>query len=141
MDRAGRETAIIADAPARGAQAGFAARAQAPTPGLRENAGGRKSRFQRINACRAFNGATVQGRGLMATIRFTYRTPDIAGGRKLPEPPAANDTVPPPTDDLRPVKADRWWRESSYDLWHGLEVREDAPDTIPAEWLDEFDLP
>jgi hypothetical protein len=32
---------------------------------------------------------------------------------------------------------DRWWRESSFDLWQGLEVREDPPDTIPAQWLDD----
>jgi hypothetical protein len=84
----------------------------------------------------------------MATIRFSYRTPDIAGRRGPDSVPPT--TVPPPTvsandsgpaDELKPVKVDRWWRESSYDLWHGLEVREDAPDTIPAEWLDEFDLP
>lgn len=79
----------------------------------------------------------------MATIKFSYRTPDIVG-RKAPDsvPPttvSAND--PGPAEELKPVKVDRWWRESSYDLWHGLEVREDAPDTIPAEWLDEFDLP
>lgn len=78
----------------------------------------------------------------MATIKFSYRTPEVNGARRTPEvPPAANDTVPPPVDELKPVKIDRWWRESSYDLWHGLEVKEDAPDTIPAEWLDEFDLP
>ncbi|MFO1220742.1 MAG: hypothetical protein U1E89_20430 [Burkholderiaceae bacterium] len=77
----------------------------------------------------------------MATIRFTYRTPEVGTTRRPPEPAAANDTAPPPAEDLRPAKADRWWRESSYDLWHGLEVKEDAVDTIPAEWLDEFDLP
>ena len=80
----------------------------------------------------------------MATIRFTYRTPE-AGGRKAPESTAAAaagpDSAPPAAEELGPVKIDRWWRESSFDLWHGLEVREDAPDTIPAAWLDEFDLP
>jgi hypothetical protein len=40
---------------------------------------------------------------------------------------------------LKPVKVDRWWRESSFDLWQGLEVREDAPDTVPAQWLDEVE--
>lgn len=79
----------------------------------------------------------------MATIKFKYRTPTLGGAKKPPEPPvesaAANDSRP--ADQLEPVKVDRWWRESSYDLWHGLEVREDAGDTVPAEWLDEFDLP
>lgn len=79
----------------------------------------------------------------MATIKFKYRTPSI-GGRKTgaePADPAANDSTPPGEGVLQPVKVDRWWRESSYDLWHGLEVREDAGDTVPAEWLDEHDLP
>jgi hypothetical protein len=79
----------------------------------------------------------------MATIKFKYRTPSLGGSKKPAEPPvestAANDSHP--TDQLEPLKVDRWWRESSYDLWHGLEVREDAGDTVPAEWLDEFDLP
>ncbi len=79
----------------------------------------------------------------MATIKFSYRTPESAA-RKAVEPPppatvSANDGGP--ADVLKPVKVDRWWRESSYDLWHGLEVKEDAGDTIPAEWLDELDLP
>ncbi len=84
----------------------------------------------------------------MATIKFTYRTPDAAGRRPVdPATPAAvagaaaANEASATGDDLKPVKVDRWWRESSYDLWHGLEVREDAPDTIPAEWLDELDLP
>jgi hypothetical protein len=80
----------------------------------------------------------------MATIKFSYRTPDNFSARKAPDsvPPttaSANDGGP--SEEINPVKVDRWWRESSFDLWHGLEVREDAPDTIPAEWLDEFDLP
>ncbi len=78
----------------------------------------------------------------MATIKFSYRTPDFVG-RKAPDsvPPTVSANDSGPAEELKPVKVDRWWRESSYDLWHGLEVREDAPDTIPAEWLDEFDLP
>jgi hypothetical protein len=39
---------------------------------------------------------------------------------------------------LKPVTVDRWWRESSYDLWQGLEVKEGSPDTIPGEWLDDL---
>lgn len=79
----------------------------------------------------------------MATIKFKYRTPTLGGNKKPPEPSADNTAVDsrPAEQQLEPVKVDRWWRESSYDLWHGLEVREDAGDTIPAEWLDEFDLP
>ena len=75
----------------------------------------------------------------MATIRFLYKP---AG---LNNAPAVNTSDAPagattPTE-LRPVKVDRWWRESSYDLWQGLEVREDAPDTVPAQWLDEIEPP
>lgn len=83
----------------------------------------------------------------MATIKFTYRTPDAAGRRPVETAAtaaaaaAAASEASAAGDELKPVKVDRWWRESSYDLWHGLEVREDAPDTIPAEWLDELDLP
>jgi hypothetical protein len=75
----------------------------------------------------------------MATIRFLYKP---AG---LNNAPAVNNGDPPATastpTELRPVKVDRWWRESSYDLWQGLEVREDAPDTVPAQWLDEIEPP
>ena len=74
----------------------------------------------------------------MATIRFVYKglqngpssgAVDVSGA----DARAANE--------LKPVKVDRWWRESSFDLWQGLEVREDPPDTMPAQWLDEVDNP
>jgi hypothetical protein len=70
----------------------------------------------------------------MATIRFVYK-----GLQSTPQPGAVNTpgTEASTPSELRPVKVDRWWRESSYDLWQGLEVREDPPDTMPAQWLDE----
>jgi hypothetical protein len=74
----------------------------------------------------------------MATIRFLYRPTGLdntppAGGSGEGSAQGATPT------ELKPIKIDRWWRESSYDLWQGLEVREDAPDTVPAQWLDEFE--
>ena len=69
----------------------------------------------------------------MATIRFVYK-----GLQNAPTSGAINapgtETNP---NELKPVKVDRWWRESSFDLWQGLEVREDPPDTVPAQWLDD----
>ena len=71
----------------------------------------------------------------MATIRFVYKglqsNNPHAGAINAPNAEAAA------TSELKPVKVDRWWRESSFDLWQGLEVREDPPDTMPAQWLDE----
>jgi len=72
----------------------------------------------------------------MATIRFVYK-----GLQNGPVPGVVNASgadAPTPSE-LKPVKVDRWWRESSFDLWQGLEVREDPPDTVPAQWLDEVD--
>jgi hypothetical protein len=74
----------------------------------------------------------------MATIRFVYKG--------LPHGPAAGSVNAAGTEtaapnELKPVKVDRWWRESSFDLWQGLEVREDPPDTMPAQWLDEVEPP
>lgn len=69
----------------------------------------------------------------MATIRFVYK-----GLPQSPTPGAINAPGDAPTsNELKPVKVDRWWRESSFDLWQGLEVREDPPDTMPAQWLDD----
>lgn len=81
----------------------------------------------------------------MATVKFRYRTgekpgrrvPDAAPSSRPPDSQPAEDSTPPV--ELKPVTVDRWWRESSYDLWQGLEVKEAAPDTIPGEWLDELD--
>jgi hypothetical protein len=74
----------------------------------------------------------------MATIRFVYK-----GLHSGPQAGSINTTGADaaPTSELKPVKVDRWWRESSFDLWQGLEVREDPPDTLPAQWLDEVELP
>jgi hypothetical protein len=72
--------------------------------------------------------------GEMATIRFVYK-----GLQNSPASGAINATGADAgsPSELKPVKVDRWWRESSFDLWQGLEVREDPPDTMPAQWLDE----
>lgn len=80
----------------------------------------------------------------MATVKFRYRTGEKAPRRPLDAPPgsqvpgaqAAEERAP--VVELKPVTVDRWWRESSYDLWQGLEVKEEAPDTIPGEWLDDL---
>jgi hypothetical protein len=73
----------------------------------------------------------------MATIRFLYRPSGLNNAPAVNTGDAGTDSLPPP--ELKPVKVDRWWRESSFDLWQGLEVREDPPDTMPAQWLDEFE--
>jgi hypothetical protein len=75
----------------------------------------------------------------MATIRFVYK-----GLQNGPSSGAVNATGTgdaPAANELKPVKVDRWWRESSFDLWQGLEVREDPPDTMPAQWLDDVEPP
>jgi hypothetical protein len=79
----------------------------------------------------------------MGTIRFTYRPMGLSNTRPAaPETPAAGTSENGASAmSLERVKVDRWWRESSFDLWQGLEVREDPPDTMPAQWLDDLDLP
>jgi hypothetical protein len=71
----------------------------------------------------------------MATIRFVYKPAGLQAGHAAVNTPGR----PQAPAELGPVKVDRWWRESSFDLWQGLEVREDPPDTMPAQWLDEID--
>ncbi len=68
----------------------------------------------------------------MATIRFVYKPSGLQTGSPVNTP-----SQPHAGSELKPVKVDRWWRESSFDLWQGLEVREDPPDTMPAQWLDD----
>jgi hypothetical protein len=70
----------------------------------------------------------------MGTIRFVYKPSGLQNGSAVNTP---GQTQAP--SELKPVKVDRWWRESSFDLWQGLEVREDAPDTVPAQCLDEVE--
>jgi hypothetical protein len=78
-------------------------------------------------------------------VRFKYRTGekparrplDAAPGTAVPGARAAEAGAA--EAELKPVTVDRWWRESSYDLWQGLEVKEGSPDTIPGEWLDDLD--
>jgi hypothetical protein len=72
----------------------------------------------------------------MATIRFVYKPSGLQNGSPVNTP--GQSQAP---SELKPVKVDRWWRESSFDLWQGLEVREDPPDTMPAQWLDELESP
>lgn len=81
----------------------------------------------------------------MATVKFRYRTGEKVKSKLLDAPPGTQAPDAPATEtaapvvDLKPITVDRWWRESSYDLWQGLEVKEEAPDTIPGEWLDDLD--
>jgi hypothetical protein len=70
----------------------------------------------------------------MGTIRFVYKPSGLQNGSPVNTP-----GQPQAPSELKPVKVDRWWRESSFDLWQGLEVREDPPDTMPAQWLDEVE--
>jgi hypothetical protein len=74
----------------------------------------------------------------MATIRFVYKPTGLQNGSSSQSGAAVNTDGAAP-NELKPVKVDRWWRESSFDLWQGLEVREDPPDTVPAQWLDEVE--
>jgi hypothetical protein len=81
----------------------------------------------------------------VATVKFRYRTGEKPKSRPLDAAPGATASTPqaaeegPAVVELKPLTVDRWWRESSYDLWQGLEVKEEAPDTIPGEWLDDLD--
>jgi hypothetical protein len=70
----------------------------------------------------------------MATIRFVYK--GLSAGTPASGAQSASADA---ATELKPVKVDRWWRESSFDLWQGLEVREDPPDTMPAQWLDDIE--
>ena len=80
------------------------------------------------------NGAGRHAFDTRATIRFVYKPSGLQS-----EAPVNTPGQPQAPSELRPVKVDRWWRESSFDLWQGLEVREDPPDTMPAQWLDEIE--
>jgi hypothetical protein len=54
--------------------------------------------------------------------------------------PAADSAPVENPDPSEPQDAqDRWWRESSFDLRHGLEVVE--KETIPGELLDDLVVP
>ena len=75
---------------------------------------------------------------MLATLRNPNRPrPPTTGAHKPPAPDTAGDAR---TDADEQVETpDRWWRESSFDLRHGLEVREE--DTIPGQLLDELFTP
>ena len=78
----------------------------------------------------------------MAKLTFRYRPPpNLAGvssdpGPRSEPPPAAAAEDDEPGVVRRAV--DRWWHQSSYELKHGLEVQEDASDTVPGPLLDEL---
>ena len=86
---------------------------------------------------RAANASAIAAKK-MATIRFVYKGLQTGPNNGSINASGADAATP---SELKPVKVDRWWRESSFDLWQGLEVREDPPDTMPAQWLDEVDPP
>jgi hypothetical protein len=72
---------------------------------------------------------------MVATLRNPNRPRPATSA--APKPPAPDTAGDPRTDADEPVETpDKWWRESSFDLRHGLEVREE--DTIPGPLLDEL---
>jgi hypothetical protein len=73
----------------------------------------------------------------VATFRNPNRLRPPVG--RAPKPPASPSDDARPDDDEPADAPDRWWRESSYDLRHGLDVREE--DTIPGQLLDELFKP
>jgi hypothetical protein len=75
---------------------------------------------------------------MVATLRNPNRPRPATTA--APKPAAPGTTGDTRTDADEPVEApDKWWRESSFDLRHGLEVREE--DTIPGQLLDELFTP
>ena len=79
----------------------------------------------------------------MAKLTFRYRPPpNLSGVNGDAGPRTEPPPLPPEDEELgRRQRVDRWWHESSYDLRHGLEVQEDASDTVPGELLDELFSP
>jgi hypothetical protein len=69
---------------------------------------------------------------IVAKVIFNYRSPLGLPGVVQPQPDTPPDSVPPG------ATVDRWWYESSYDLRSGLEVSDDASDTVPGDLLDEL---
>ena len=75
---------------------------------------------------------------MVATLRNPNRPRPATTA--APKPPASDTTGDPRADPDEPVETpDKWWRESSFDLRHGLEVSEE--DTIPGQLLDELFTP
>jgi hypothetical protein len=77
----------------------------------------------------------------VAKLTFRYRPPPNLNGVSSDPGPR---TEPPPALPVeedpgsRQQQLDRWWHQSSYELRHGLEVQEDASDTVPGPLLDEL---
>lgn len=72
----------------------------------------------------------------MAKLHYTYRPPQGVPGISQPVSPLAPRD---PRDSAPEEKViDRWWFESSFDLCKGLEVDENAGDTVPGELFDEM---
>ena len=75
---------------------------------------------------------------MVATLRNPNRPRPAT--TTAPKPSAAGTADDARADPDEPVEApDKWWRESSFDLKQGLEVREE--DTIPGQLLDELFAP
>jgi hypothetical protein len=75
---------------------------------------------------------------MVATLRNPNRPrpPTTAA----PKPPTQDPAGGPRANADEPIETpDKWWRESSFDLRQGLEVREE--DTIPGQLLDELFTP
>jgi len=76
-------------------------------------------------------------RFLVATVLFRY----ITGEDPTRKANGVATTAGAPANDADPqsnLNIDRWWRESSYELSHGLDVEEDVSDTVPGDLLDEL---
>ncbi|MES3013319.1 MAG: hypothetical protein V4750_06260 [Pseudomonadota bacterium] len=70
---------------------------------------------------------------VVAKVLFKYRLPPGTPGAPPPVPePVRQDA------NAQDGAVDRWWYESSYDLRSGLEVCDDASDTVPGDLLDEL---
>jgi hypothetical protein len=77
----------------------------------------------------------------MARIKYTYRTGDSpthnSTGQRPQSVAPVGDESPDP-DEHEPGNVDRWWRESSFDLMHGLDVHEIPMGALPRDWVDEL---
>jgi hypothetical protein len=74
----------------------------------------------------------------MAKIKYTYRTGDSPTYNSPGRPPQSAAPVraePSDPGENETTKVDRWWRESSFDLMHGLDVREIPMTALPGDWV------
>jgi len=77
----------------------------------------------------------------VATVLFRYITGEDPTRKVQGTQPSAAAPGNGVADADNPTKVDRWWRESSYELKHGLDVDEDVSDTVPGDLLDELFKP